>query len=95
MERDWRSIQFFLSESGVYEVEADMDNEGLRCNCRAYALKNLCKHVRFVSNKTDANNGVYPVKVSSKITEQQALTAQRSAENFRDFLIKYGRVEVV
>jgi hypothetical protein len=42
-----------------------------------------------------ANNGIYPVEVSNKASREESSIAKEDPENFRQFLVKYGRVEVL
>jgi hypothetical protein len=91
---EWRTVQFFLSTRGVYEVSIDLNGDDVRCTCEAYELRSSCKHTRIVVSKARRNNGVYPLKVSSKATEDESMTASESSEAFREFVIQYGYIEV-
>jgi hypothetical protein len=42
----------------------------------------------------DTNNGTYPLEISQKASQEEAALAQGSDEEFREFIIKYGRIEV-
>jgi hypothetical protein len=93
-----RLVQVFLSPAvnpgpGIFEVYSDTDG-GLHCSCPLFLSKKICKHTRFVRAKTDANNGTYPLEVSSRATTEEAQEAQKSTEAFRDFIIKFGKIEV-
>ena len=91
-------VQIFLSESlnpgGVYEVSYTT-NKTFVCTCPGFEGRNKCKHVKYVDEKVRANNGTYPLEVSKKVTEEAADRASESPEAFRDFLIKYGKIEVL
>jgi len=91
-------IQVFLSQSqtpgpGIYEVSGD-EQGNLFCTCPGFKGRSTCKHARFVKSRMDNNDGNYPLEISSRATEEEADKAKKSAENFREFVIKYGRIEV-
>lgn len=92
---DWRTVQIYLSEDGVYEVEVDIESSALRCTCSQYEVRNSCKHTRKVEAKMKSNGGNYPVQISSRATAAETRKANRSSKEFREFVIKYGKVEVV
>lgn len=91
---DWRTVQFFLSPRGVHEVSIDLNGDDVRCTCEAYELRSSCKHTRMVVARARRNNGVYPLKVSQRATEDESASASESSESFRKFVIRYGYVEV-
>lgn len=93
-----RLLQVFLANSktpgpSIYEVLAD-SNQNLHCTCPGYKGRGGCKHVKFVQSRIDSNSGTYPLEVSSKATTEDAEKAQRSNKDFRDFVIRYGKIEV-
>jgi hypothetical protein len=95
---DMRLVQVFLSQTqtpgpGIYEVSVD-DRENLECTCPGFRGRATCKHVKFVRARIDSNNGNYPLEISSRATRQDADKAKNSNENFREFVIKYGKIEV-
>lgn len=92
---DWRTVQIYLSENGVSEVEVDIESAALRCNCEMYSSRRQCKHVRIVEAKMKKNGGTYPVQISSRASAAETKRANRSSKEFRDFVIKYGKVEVL
>ena len=92
---DWQITQVFLSETGVHEVYINLNNQKLRCNCDGYGIRSICKHTRFVKMRMDKNKGIYPVEVSDKVSHTESAMASLDPKIFRDFLIKYGRIEVV
>ena len=87
---EWRTVQFFLATTGVYEVETDSTGK-YRCSCG----RDMCKHCRFCQQKAQDNGGSYPVRVSTRATESEIKRAQRSPRKFRDLLVKYAKVEVL
>jgi hypothetical protein len=95
---DIRLVQVFLSQTntpgpGIYEVSAS-DTGTLYCTCPGYKGRKTCKHVKFVQARIDGNNGHYPLEISSRATQDDATKAKRSNENFREFVIKFGKIEV-
>jgi hypothetical protein len=92
---EWRTVQMFLSLSGVYEVEIDINNTVAKCSCPGFASRGSCKHVRLIMDRIDENGGTYPLKVSSKAPQGAANEANESREAFRNFVIKYGKVEAI
>lgn len=91
-------IQVFLSQAqtsgpGIYEVSGD-ESGTLYCTCPGFRGRSTCKHSRFVKSRIDKNNGTYPLEISSRATEEDTAKAKSSAKNFREFIIKYGRIEV-
>jgi len=90
---EWRTVQFFLSPRGVFEVEIDLNSDNVRCTCSGFETRNLCKHTRMVVARAKRNDGIYPLKVSSRASKKESDAAQESTESFRDFVIKYGYIE--
>ena len=93
-----RLLQVFLASSktpgpSIYEVLVD-DDQKLQCTCPGYKGRSNCKHIKFVQSRIDSNSGTYPLEVSSKATTEDAAKAQKSNRDFRDFVIKYGKIEV-
>lgn len=93
-----RLVQVFLSQSqtpgpGIFEVSAD-DPGTLYCTCPGYRGRKTCKHTKFVQARIDSNNGNYPLEISSRATREDALKAKESNDEFREFVIKFGKIEV-
>jgi hypothetical protein len=96
MEIDWRTVQLFLDDSGVSEVEIDAeDSTNVRCSCKSFFKSSRCKHIKYVRNEIESNDGNYAIKVPVDIDDDEALEAMSSSETFREFIIKYGKVEVI
>jgi len=91
----WQTTQLFLSATGVFEVQINLDTQKLRCNCQGSNVRSYCKHMAFVSKRMDRNGGVYPVEISKKAKIEDATIANLDPEAFREFLVKYGKIEVV
>jgi hypothetical protein len=77
---DWRTVQVFLSPTGIYEVQLTAGSDDARCTCPAFILRNSCN---------------YAILVPDNVPEELAAEASESAEKFRDFVLKYARVEVL
>jgi hypothetical protein len=96
MDIQWRTVQLFLESFGVVEVEVDQDNHSkIRCTCPVFNKQAKCKHVRHVKDVMNDNNGHYSIQIPVDVDETLAITAMKTAEGFRDFVIKYGKVEVI
>ena len=94
---NWRTVQVFLSPTltGIFEVEADVDNGRVRCNCPTYRSRVACKHTRFVKKRIDENDGHYSVVVPSFIADEDIEKASETPEGFREFVVRWGKVEVL
>jgi hypothetical protein len=96
MDIDWRTVQMFLSEEGIAEVEIDTDNSSkVRCSCPSFQKNARCKHQRKVRATIAENFGHYTVLVPEDVPEEVALTAMSDPQKMREFIIRYGRVEVL
>lgn len=99
MSGDFRLIQVFLSDSlgnpgpGIFEVSGD-DEGAFMCTCPGYKVRETCKHIRVVKTRIENNGGKYPLELSTKATTEEASEAMRSNEDFRKFILKYGKIEV-
>lgn len=96
---DFRLIQVFLSSKAgatgpaIFEVSGDED-QNFTCTCPGYKVKRTCRHIRFVKEKIKINNGVYPLQVGPNVPESEIKQALKSSEEFREFLLKHGKIEV-
>jgi len=95
---DMRLVQLFLSPSqtagpGIYEVTSDPKGN-LYCTCPGFIGRNSCKHSKFVGSRIDDNDGHYPLEISSRATDEDTAKAKASNEAFREFVIKFGKIEV-
>jgi hypothetical protein len=91
-------LQVFLSKNqssypGVFEVSID-NSETLFCTCPGYVAKHDCRHTKFVNLRIQENNGTYPLEISDKATPEDAEKAKVSNEEFRRFIVNYGKIEV-
>jgi len=92
---EWQATQIFLSDTGVHEVQINLDSARLRCDCPGFSSRSYCKHTKFVQKRMLENEGVYPVEVSRAASPEEGNMARNDPESFRKFLFKYGRVEVI
>jgi len=96
MSADWRTVQLFLTDTGVAEVEVDSNNPAMvRCNCKGVSVANRCAHTKHVKKIMDDNDGNYTISVPDSIDEEEAFVAMADSAAFRAFVIKYGKVEVI
>lgn len=93
----WRTVQLFLSSqaAGIFEVEVETEIKDIRCNCPVWKTKKSCKHSRFVRRKMDNNDGHYSIMVPYEIDDDLALAANDSPKKFREFVLRYAKVEVL
>lgn len=96
MDIEWRTVQLFLEEDGVFEVELDYENsKKVRCNCTAFKLSAKCKHQKWVRNLIAENDGHYAIQIPVDVDEDDALELMATAAGFREFILKHGKVEVI
>jgi hypothetical protein len=93
-----RLVQVFLSQSqtpgpGIFEVSTNDDGD-LSCTCPGFGGRKSCKHTKLVQTRIDSNQGNYPLEILKKATQEEAETAKLSDENHRNFIIRYGKIEV-
>lgn len=96
---NFRVIQFFLTPStsngpSIFEVSANSTTDKLKCTCPGFQGRSTCKHTKFVQARIDNNMGTYPLEVSTRATREDAKKATESNEAFREFLLKFGKIEV-
>jgi hypothetical protein len=95
---DLKLVQIFLRQDatpgpGIYEVSLKKD-KSFMCTCPGYVGRNICKHTRFVEAKVKSNHGTYPLEISTRCTDEDTDSASESDEAFRNFIIKFGKIEV-
>jgi hypothetical protein len=91
----WQTTQLFLSANGVHEVEINLDTQKLRCTCDGASMRGACKHTAFVNKRMDLNGGIYPVEVSKSADLDMASALSLDPKAFRNFLVKYGKIEAL
>jgi hypothetical protein len=95
-EIEWRTIQFFISEDGVCEVQVDADDPtNLKCTCPVFVKTARCKHTKFIREKTKSFGGHYTIRVPFGVSEDEAVDAMQDPKMFREFLLRHGRPEEV
>lgn len=87
---EWKTIQFFVSLNGISEVQIS-NNNNMRCTCEGFKIRKKCKHVVFCLNETN-DDFVYPIKIAEATPQEYIDRAKTSAEEFRNLLLKYGRI---
>lgn len=97
MDSPWRTVQVFLSSAaaGIFEVEVDIDSKDMRCTCPVWKKSNVCKHTRFVKDRMVYNKGQYSILVPNEVPEESALEANTDSKKFREFVLKYAKIEVL
>lgn len=96
MAYDWRTIQLFLGDDGVSEVSADHnDPYAIMCTCKIFRKVSKCAHTKFVRQTMQSNDGHYTVHIHAEIDPMEASIAMEDSAAFRDFVIKYGKVEIL
>ena len=97
-DQETKLIQVFLSQQttpgpAIYEVSTTQEGD-IICTCPGVNGRSTCKHSRFVTARIKNNNGAYPLEISKRATKEEADLAQVSTELFRDFIIRFGKIEV-
>jgi uncharacterized Zn finger protein len=99
MSLDTKLVQVFLGSGrgslGVYEVNLRTKTKALSCTCPGFNSRNSCKHVTFVRARISSNDGTYPLELDGDVSDEQMHDAHESNETFREFVIKYGSVEIL
>ena len=94
-----RLLQVFLTNQsdnpgpGIFEVSSD-SNKNLLCTCPGFASKSSCKHTALIESRIQKNNGVYQFDFSTKVSKEELATAMLTEQDFRNLVLKYGKVEV-
>lgn len=93
---EWRVVQLFLDDKGIHEFELDInDNRNVRCSCERFRRRTNCKHVAWMDDAIDRAGGHYTIQVP-EVDEQLDLDeVMNDYDDFRDFIIKYAKVEVI
>ena len=96
MSISWRTVQMFISDEGVAEVEVDAElNDKIRCSCKAYSVSSKCRHSKFVKNRMNEGDGHYLVQVPEDVDDNEAITAMKDPSKWRAFVIQHGEIEVL
>ena len=96
MSSSWRTVQQFISEQaiGVFDVDVNTETKETRCNCPVWSKRGSCKHVQF-ANFRIRHTGHYSILVPNEIPEEMALEANEDHDKFREFVVKYAKIEVL
>jgi len=93
---DWRTVQLFLSDDGVHEVQLDItDNRNIKCTCKRFKTFKKCKHTTWIENEINDAGGHFSIQIDVEVPAEEADAAFDDAESFREFVVKYGKVEVI
>jgi hypothetical protein len=96
MDIDWRTVQLFIGEEGISEVQLDSSTgKKVRCNCQTFQKSARCKHQRWVKKKMMENNGVFTVTISDSMDEELVWDAMQSQDRMREFIIHNTPIEVI
>jgi hypothetical protein len=96
MSSSWRTVQQFISEQaiGVFDVDVNTDTKETRCNCPVWSKKGSCKHTQFVNFRIK-HTGHYSILVPNEVPEEMAEQANEDPAKFREFVVKYAKIEVL
>jgi hypothetical protein len=94
---DWRTVQLFLSprHPAIYEVELDLDNADARCSCPTYRARSKCRHTTAVQSRMQDSNGQYPIMFQHNVTDEAISDCLDDPVAFRDYVVRFGKVEVL
>lgn len=96
MDIQWRTIQFFIEEAGIFEVEMDYENsKKVRCNCPDFQLSARCKHQKWVKARIAENEGQFSLEVPDDLDDDLLDEVLSTAEGFRQFVLRHGEIEVI
>ena len=103
MEENWRIVQLFLGKTltlkdslELHEVAMLVTNSDvLKCTCASYKRYDSCTHTTHVSKKIKNNNGIFSLQVPEDFSDEEALEALESETSSRNFMINYGKIEVI
>jgi hypothetical protein len=94
MTNEWRTVQMFLSDDGVHEVQTDVDDYAkMMCTCAVFKSSKKCKHTRYVKRRIDLNGGSYAIRIPDDVSDNEVDEAMMSADAFRSFVIHHAKVE--
>jgi len=100
---DWRTIQIFMAnqlnkkdELEVSEVSLSAHGpSNMRCTCRIFEKFKDCQHVEYVATKIEINGGSFGLLIPSDIPDDWAYDAFTDADSSRNFILRYGKIEVM
>lgn len=90
---NWVTIQFFVSDNGVFEVTGhQQDYRKMRCTCPDFSRLTRCKHVKFSREKIAEDDGVLSLKIPEDVTDEEMDAMVDGQIELRDLLLRYGKV---
>jgi len=93
---EWRTVQLFLGSEGISEVAlATHDTRKARCTCTAFSNSGRCKHIKFVKERLIEGDGNYNIQIPEDVPDEEAAEAMASLEDWREFVMKYGKIETI
>jgi hypothetical protein len=99
MDSEWRTIQLFLDEdlSGVHEVrlKVTINSKKMSCSCQAYEANSRCKHIRYIKDAMNKNDGHYAIQIPYLAAEDDSVKAIKTADDWRRFVVKYAKIVVL
>lgn len=96
MPKDVMLLQFFLSqEPNTFIHEVGIDKNGdVVCSCSIWSSKGSCKHSVFVISNME-EDGDYLAELLGDFTDEELAESMTSEENYRKFIVKYGKIEAI
>ena len=101
-DEDYRVVQFFLTSDdelpAVYEVGLLKVKKVLVCTCPGYRGRKICKHVAYVKDRVleGGESSHYTMKLDPKTPDDViSRVPAMTKEEYRDFVIQYGSIEVL
>jgi len=103
MEDNRRTIQIFISnklntknELEVSEVSMNAESTGsIQCTCKDYKKLEICKHANYVIKKIEDNEGSFGLLIPENVPDEVAFLAFNDADSSRNFILNYGKIEVM
>lgn len=97
MSSEWRTVQVFLSprQPAVFEVELNTKSAKARCSCPTFTAKKTCRHTKVVYARMTESGGQYPILLQEDAKEELLSESLADATKFREFIVRFGKVEVL
>lgn len=98
-DKDVRLIQVFLaansSDPVISYVSVNKKSKDISCTCAGFRGRQECKHVKFVQARVDRSSGTYPLELDPNAPDDAELLPDDDADTFREFVLKYGKIELI
>jgi len=95
-------VQFFLTNDdelpALYEVHLVKESRRLVCTCPGFKGRDICKHIKFVRSRitSDGVTSHYALRLDEDTPEPVLESvAKMSPQEYRDFISRYGIIEVL